>query len=362
MLRLACIGLGWVAREVWLPRFADHGGFTLVGGTDLDEGARIATQARWPGARIGLRSADILDLDPDLVIVAVPNRAHAMVAEELLSHGRSVLVEKPVCLHADEVERLRAAARTGGGRLFPSRASRLRADVLQLSDFVVQGAVGTVRMIELDWVRARGVPRPGSWFTNRDLAGGGVGVDLGWHLLDVGLGLLGYPAPVAGLSSRSGDHIAAKPEAGTDLGAAAMWRKDSGLGTGLAVDVEDTIHGLLTTTCGTALQLHAAWASHQPVDVTRVTVRGSAGEISLSTTFGFSPNRIADPSLTLTRNGRRESIAFPREELGAEYGRQVEQIAQALRAPLDSGPCADPVFDEIASVVAALAFLQACDA
>ena len=312
-LRVAMVGMGWAAREIWLPRITAHPGYTLAAVVDPDPAARAAAAAP-------LRVATVAELPAgavDLAVVAVPNHLHAAVAADLLTAGVPTFVEKPVCLNSAEAARLAAAERCGAPLLAGS-AARHRADVRKLIE--LSDTVGEIRHIALSWVRASGVPTGVGWFTRSGLSGGGSLVDLGWHLLDTVLPLLGDAEfeQVAGSVSddfiRSGD-------------ARADWRRDAG--GPVAGDVEDTARGFLVTQDGLSVSLRASWASHQPIDVTTITVEGSTGTARLECTFGFSPNRCA-PTLTVTRAGTTTEIPIPAVEVGAEYDRLLDDLVVRL--------------------------------
>ncbi len=56
-----------------------------------------------------------------------------------------------------------------------------------------RGDLGKVTHIEANYVRRRGIPGRGSWFTRRQIAGGGALIDLGVHAVDLAMYLLDYP-------------------------------------------------------------------------------------------------------------------------------------------------------------------------
>jgi oxidoreductase len=169
------------------------------------------------------------------------------------------------------------------------------------------------------------VPQPGGWFTQRNKAGGGVLVDLGWHLLDVLTFLLG-PAPVAQvIGSVSDDFVSSG-------GWSATWREDRPTDVP-AGDVEDTARGFMVREDGISVSLRASWASHEALDASVITIEGSDGTARLHCTFGFSPNRAPDPMLTLTREGATQGIPLPTEPIGIEYGRQLDGLAGLLADP-----------------------------
>ncbi|WP_187451753.1 MULTISPECIES: Gfo/Idh/MocA family protein [Streptomyces] len=330
-VRVAMVGLGWAATSIWLPRLREHPGFVVTAVVDPDQAARESAAQDRSGT---LLLPDVGGLTPDMVdlaVVAVPNHLHAPIACTLLANGIRVFLEKPVCLNSEEASRLAAAERAGGAVLFAGSAARHRADVRLLRDLAEKA--GRVRHVELEWVRARGVPDAGGWFTRRELAGGGALVDLGWHLLDTLAALLGSPRfdQVAGtVSSDFVNHGSAR----------AAWRRDESAGPEEAVggggDVEDTARCFLVTRSGVSVSLRASWASHRARDATRIRVDGSAGTLELNCTFGFSPNREGGPALTYTQDGITTTVPVPPEPIGAEYARQLDELHGLLATAEES--------------------------
>src|SRR5271168_2353400 len=62
----------------------------------------------------------------------------------------------------------------------------------QMAKHVIQrGGLGEIYHARGFWLRRSGIPRIGSWFTQKKLAGGGAVADIGGHALDACLHLLG---------------------------------------------------------------------------------------------------------------------------------------------------------------------------
>ncbi|GLU50351.1 Gfo/Idh/MocA family protein [Nocardiopsis ansamitocini] len=342
-IRVALVGLGWAATSIWLPRLRRHPGFAIVAAVDLDPTAREAFARAAPGVPI---LADVGGLAPgqvDLAVVAVPNHAHCAVAVQLLRRGLPVFVEKPVCLDIEQADRLAAAERSGGAALLAGSAARLRGDVRALHD--VLPSLGPIRHLDVAWVRARGVPDSGGWFTHRQLAGGGALLDLGWHLLDTALALLGPVSFAQVVGATSADFVNAHSRR-------AVWRGEGTASTSptSAGDVEDTARGFLTTDEGTSIALRASWASHEAHDTTLLRAEGSRATATLSCTFGFSPNRSGRSSLTLTRDGHTVHLPLPDDPVGAEYDRQLDLIPALLADPATHGDALDDARQIIAVI------------
>jgi oxidoreductase len=264
----------------------------------------------------------------DLAVVAVPNHLHCDVACALLYKGIPVFLEKPVCLTSAEAQRLAIAERAGGAVLLAGSAARYRADVLALHGLV--GSLGRIRHVDIAWVRARGIPGAGGWFTDRGRAGGGALVDLGWHLFDVVAPLIGSNDFAQVIGTVSDDFIAA----GTWQ---AGWRDDRTGPDRASGDVEDTARGFLVNREGVSVSLRVSWGSHEALDGTVIRVEGSAGTATLRCTFGFSPNRAGDSELTCLRAGVAAPVDLAVEPIGTEYDRQLAALPGLLRDPGNRG-------------------------
>lgn len=322
-LRIAILGAGWVSRTVWQPLLEAHPAFEVAAVVDTDRAA--ARQVAAGGRRVAAltRTAELAQLELDAAVIALPNHLHVPTACELLGRGVPVFVEKPVCRTRAEA-RVLADAALGGGAVHAWSAARHRGDVRALAGLLPR--LGEVRALGLNWTRASGVPQREGWFVDRDLAGGGSLLDLGWHLLDVGLDLLDWPPVTQALGTLSLDWMG-RAEATSD------WRAGTGRtgpGAARAAPVEDTARGFLLTETGVAISLESRWASHHAMDSTTLTVEGTEGVAVLRCTFGFSPHRADRPSLTLLRHGEETEVPLPEERVGVEYERQVAELAVRL--------------------------------
>jgi predicted dehydrogenase len=135
----------------------------------------------------------------DLVVVAAPNRAHFSLALEAIEAGLHFVVDKPLAVSAEQGERLveAAASRQVVASVFHNR--RWDGDFLTLRRLVGEGALGEVVRLESRFDRWRPEVDRGRW---REGGGpedaGGVLFDLGPHLIDQALELLGPARSVYG--------------------------------------------------------------------------------------------------------------------------------------------------------------------
>jgi oxidoreductase len=322
--RVGLVGLGWVARRVWMPLLEADGRFEVVAGFDRTPGVAVA--AGLAGCADPL---DLLDHDLDAVFVTVPNNLHCAVAEPFLDAGVCAFVEKPLCLGPAEADRLVAAAERGGAALVPSAASRLRGDCAAFRELVAADLAGGAAgyHLQMEWVRSRGVPAPGGWFTDRRQSGGGALLDLGWHLLDVGLHTVDFPAVLTSLALPLDGYA--------DPRYAAGWRGDGDVAAAVPPDVEGSCVAMLALDGGGVAEVRAAWASNRERDMTRLAFARPGFSVELRTTFGFTTNGIADVGLVVRRDGVDERLPLPDEPRGRGYERQLDVLDGVLAGRVD---------------------------
>ena len=189
MIRVGVAGLGWLGESLIkdLPRV---GGLELVAVQDvLPERAR-AVADRY-AARLSLeRFDDLLAVgDVDAVLICTPNGLHAEQAQAALEAGKDVLVQKPLALScADVVRTLEVAARTER-MLFVDYTYRFLETMHVLRSSLP--SAGAIRSMRAAFHNIYGPGADKRWFFDARMAGGGALTDLGVHLLDLGLWLLG---------------------------------------------------------------------------------------------------------------------------------------------------------------------------
>ncbi len=208
--------------------------------------------------------------DIDAVSVVVPNHLHLPVTLAALAAGKHVLVEKPLARNSAEGEEMVAAARKGDQILSIAFNRRSRHDVQVIKDQVAAGRLGRVYHAKAYWLRQSGIPGLGSWFTNKELAGGGPLIDLGVHVLDMTLWMMGNPRPVA---------VSAATYA--ELGPRGRGQWAGGrfkVAPDAAYEVEDLAVAFIRFENDVTFQLETSWAAYSGhTDEFGATLYGSEG-------------------------------------------------------------------------------------
>ncbi|MFG1683308.1 Gfo/Idh/MocA family protein [Nonomuraea sp. NPDC049269] len=108
-IRLAVIGCGRISQAAHLPAIAKAENVELTAVCDGSATLADAMASRY-GAHAFLDVADLLGAPVDAVLIAVPDRFHAQVAEQALRAGKHVIIEKPLAATVAEAEHLRDLA------------------------------------------------------------------------------------------------------------------------------------------------------------------------------------------------------------------------------------------------------------
>jgi len=180
-LRVGIVGCGLIGRKR-ADALRPHD--QLVGCTDvLPEAAQRLTADF--GGRACDRLGDLLELEPQVVVVATPHDQLAPLATQALDAGAHVLVEKPAGLGVKQVEELGRAAARASRIVKVGFNHRFHPGMARAAAEVHSGRHG-----ELMHIRARygHGGRPGyerEWRARPERSGGGELIDQGMHLLDL---------------------------------------------------------------------------------------------------------------------------------------------------------------------------------
>lgn len=193
--------------------------------------------------------------DIDAVIIALPNHLHAPVAIEALKARKHVLVEKPMATNAKDAAKMIEVAKSMKRTLMVAQNFRFNRYTQLAKQIIDRGDLGELYHIRCFWLRRSGIPRIGSWFTQKSQAGGGCIYDLGVHLLDTCLHLL-KEFDVATVSAQTYAKFGPRGLGETDWGRGEVDPKRP-------FDVEDYGVALLRMKSGRSISMEVGWACFQ---------------------------------------------------------------------------------------------------
>lgn len=211
----------------------------------------------------------------DAVVITTPNFLHSTIAIQSLTAGKHVLCEKPLAMNAEQAELMVSTAKNNGLILMTALNNRYREDVKTIKNYVETGQAGDIYHAKCGWTRRSGIPGWGGWFTKKDLSGGGPLIDLGVHMLDLTLYLMGDPKVI----SVSG----ATYQKFGPYGTSRAWGVANENGT---YDVEDLATAFVRLDNGATLSLDASWAANIKEEKVYVNLLGDKSGIQIDNKEG----------------------------------------------------------------------------
>ncbi|EPD5672304.1 TPA: Gfo/Idh/MocA family oxidoreductase [Escherichia coli] len=193
-LRVAIIGAGQVADKVHASYYCTRNDLELVAVCDSRLSQAQALAEKYGNASVwDDPQAMLLAVKPDVVSVCSPNRFHYEHTLMALEAGCHVMCEKPPAMTPGQAREMCDTARKQGKVLAYDFHHRFALDTQQLREQVTNGVLGEIYVTTARALRRCGVPGWGV-FTNKELQGGGPLIDIGIHMLDAAMYVLGFPA------------------------------------------------------------------------------------------------------------------------------------------------------------------------
>ncbi len=320
-LRVGIVGLGM--GSVHLEAYAAIPGVEVVAlaGKELERRTELGAQY---GVPVLLDSWEELVALPDLDIVSVatPNALHHPITIAALAAGKHVFCEKPLALDTAEAREMVAAAIAHDRVLEVAFNHRRRADVQYAKRYLDEVGIGRIYHARASWKRRAGIPGLRSWFTSKRMAGGGALIDLGPHVLDSLLFLLGERKVVAVSAVAHGELGRA--------GYGAMDRTEQMANDTGAFEVEDLASALLRFDDGSSAAFEITWAGHT-VDDEDISIEllGVDGGLRL-----FVPRYASDNTLRVYRDvaGRPVDIVPEVHVPGGEHPIVIAEFLEHVRS------------------------------
>jgi predicted dehydrogenase len=179
-----------------MPGYAKIPKARMVACCDIDRKKAEEAAEKFGIERVYTDYEELLSLDEvDAVSVCTPNFAHKAPTIAALEAGKHVLVEKPMAMNADEGLAMVKAAKKSGRKLMVGLNYRWGAGIQALKRHADAGEFGEIYYARAQCLRRRGIPGWGV-FIEKDKQGGGPLVDLGVHVMDAVLYIMGFPRPV----------------------------------------------------------------------------------------------------------------------------------------------------------------------
>ncbi len=318
-MKAAIVGCGMIANFAHIPAYRHLDGmFEVAGVCDININAAELTAKKHGIAFYTDDFEAMLEkIKPDIVSVCVPNMFHKQYIKSALEFGAHVICEKPLAVSYSDAAECFALAKRKGLMLCAAQSMRYTPDRLAAKSLIDAGALGDIYYGEFSRIRRRGIPKWGAFHIRR-LSGGGAFVDIGVHMLDALVWLMGNPKAVS-VSGSTSTRLAYKNETlvsdiresgalgGEPLSVRAYDQKE--------FDVDEFASGSIVFEGGRRINFKTAWAANLP-DETSIILCGDKSGLRLPELdiYGAFAAYQADIRPKLPEGG-----VYPNEKFGGHF-------------------------------------------
>lgn len=264
-LRIGVIGVGGIgdahlrAYAAW-PELCE-----IVAVADIDLAVAQTKASRYHATAFGDYRVMLEQCSPDAVSICTPPKLHLPIALDVAERGIACLCEKPPARTLAETEAIVAAFERSGAILQFAFCHRFHEPVRQVKELIGAGKLGKIVQI-YNRFGFRFERAATSWFTDPEIAGGGVLIDTLVHSIDIFRMLAGE-----------------------------IERIDAVVSTTLPISVEDTASIQVVSRSGVIGSLNCSWVT--PVSEAEIRVWGTEGEAIIDyTTNGGARYRLTGDS------------------------------------------------------------------
>ena len=252
-LRVGMIGAGGIS-DIHCQGWARLDDCEVVAITDIDRNASARRAEQYDIPSIEPTTQRLLGRkDIDVVDIVTPNRFHKPGTVAALRAGKHVLCEKPLALTPKEVDAMIAASEKSGKKLMCAQHERFMDNSRAMKEYITTNPLGEVYYARAWYNRRRALPTTRGFLLKAN-SGGGCCIDVGVHVLDLALHLMGNFSPVS-VTGIAVTKIARQKSAWSEF--------DWGFYNKRLLDVEDFAAGMIRFANGAALTLECSFMLNQ---------------------------------------------------------------------------------------------------
>lgn len=287
-LRVGVIGTGGIATACHLGNWQElegEGRVDLIGLCDLIKDRAQQSKTKFGAKKVYTDFIRMLrDDDYDIIDVCTQNRGHAPITIAALEAGANVLVEKPMAMNAKECEAMIKAAKASRRKLMVAQHLRFEAKSEKLKEVIERGELGEIYTARARAMRRRGIPGWGNFHIRRESLGGPL-IDIGVHVMDLCIWLMGCPRPIAASGKvyrKFGDRL-------------DLCNGDWGRGyPPKQFDVEDYAVGFVRFEEDITMTVECSWAANIPRELEEVAILGDKAGVTTDPLgiYGYEKNAL----------------------------------------------------------------------
>jgi predicted dehydrogenase len=314
-LRAGIVGFGKMGR-IRERCLLERDDVELVAVCDIDPAAKRPSGVAWHSEHRALLAEDL-----DLVFVCTYNNAAPEVVIDALESGRHVFCEKPPGRCVEDVERVRRVeARHPALKLQYGFNHRCHYSVMEAKAMIDSKRFGEVLWLRGVYGKCGGIQYENSWRNQSSIAGGGILLDQGIHMLDL-------------FRLFCGEFVSLQSVVTT-----AFWN----------VAVEDNAFAILQTARGQVATLHSSATQWKHRFALEICLQGGYialnGLLTSTRSYGdetltFAKKQFEDEAFAFGKP-REETIYFDRDD---SWALEVDAFVKAVKlgTPIESGNSTD---------------------
>ena len=241
----------------------------------------------------------LADRKIDLVDICTPNDTHYEIFNAALEAGKHIYLEKPLALTLDQAREMALRSRDSKQAIQIAFNYRFVPAVMKARQLIQEGFLGDVVNFRAQYFHTGYLnpDRPMSWRLSRERAGGGALVDLGSHVIDLMLYLVG---PFERLISQTRTFVDQRP---LEAGSKKM----------VPVEVDDHAQLLISLVSGGVGIVEVSRVAHGTTDDLNFEIHGTSGAMKFD---------VMDPNWLYVYDARD-----PKEPLGGNHGfKQIQTM------------------------------------
>ena len=191
--KVAIVGLGGISQVMHIPALKKISEVEIDAVCEKDFGKAKQIAKNYNIKKFYKNVDEMLSDNPEInaVIVSTPTDTHAEVAIKCFEAGKNVLVEKPIARDYKETLKIVEAAEKNNKILMVGMNNRFRNDAMLQKSFMKSKECGDIFYVKTGWLKIQSSDQ--KWFTEKEKSGGGVFIDNGIVMLDLGMWMLGFP-------------------------------------------------------------------------------------------------------------------------------------------------------------------------
>lgn len=215
---------------------------------------RRVLRALRPDLRVVKDYRHLLDGSVDAVVIATPTSTHVEIAMACAEQGIPFLVEKPLARTAGEGRRLVQLVEDSRIPSMVGFSHGYRSPYLRGQQLLREGGIGSPQFFQASVLLAQVFAPLKGWRGDSSIAGGGVVMTHGCHMLSILLKYFGAPTRIVARTQHLQEH-----------------------------DVEDAAHIMLKFADGVEGFVEISWSAHGHVGFdSRITIHGEKGRLDVS--------------------------------------------------------------------------------